>query len=905
MLKNVIFRILGLTLLLFFITPSSKVPAMPLSSANVAFVNPSACPSGGCAAGQHLGLQASFDLNNYLPSTNTNLQFCVYTPINWSADQLVFSPLGELTGSVYIPDFSHCGPEPTGYQVLGGVSANLNDNYFGESISFSLQIGATANQSGSILIREFEFDGNSWAQTEQAFVYVPVAPTGNNVFAAENSLLCSTNSPCYIDSAVDLAGGLGTGLKDAVDAVPAASTITILGNYPIKNQSVVVDKVVTIQGNTYSSITSSGTNCNQALLSIQNAVTIQNLSIDDGNCTNPDRNLLHINSSQPVNLFSNNLTGGNDAVFIDSNNGPVTLRFNNISGNSGYAVFQSAGSGTGLLDVTANNIFNNRTGVQVSCALPGSVNHNYWGYAITPLTAAPGCSFTSGKRLGSPILANSNGSGVQATRVTVTDQKIYYFENNLALQHNQNITNFDVYVVNHGASSSNSPFQSSGVLSNLVPCSNYFDLFLTNPASSGANLDLSIKYNLNAACIANIESTSYCGQTSQSLFPLWWYDPLQLITTGWDTTGQNPTGSESGGVSGQTTACNTTEKEITVQLDNSGRPGLSLDLSDTPFVIGIIGQPAAAVLSAFTVTPSNMQVNITWNTNSELNTSGFYVQRRLTGIGNFERVSPFFQRAGSDTAGAEYTFFDTDVTNFTSYEYRLEIVGSDFMSVYSNILPATPMPPTNTPTITQTPTITNTPTPTITLTPSITLTPTITPTRTPTRTRTRTPTPTRTTYRYRTSTPTRTPTRTATFTPLVTRTSAFSPTVTPTPRITGTVSATSTTNANGYPGPDGTNSVDDGNRYPGPENGTSVNNQTGTISPISSKTPGGSTAFTPTPPKPADDNNQNKNRWIYPVFGGLIGISLLLLVAYFLWKNNLLKIPFIDKFINDRTDRFN
>lgn len=902
MKKKVIIKILSFTLLLFFITPLTNVPAMPLTSANIAFVNPSSCPSGGCAAGQHLGLQASFDFNNYLPSTAANIQFCVLTPVNWSASQLVFSPLGELTGSIYISDVSHCGPEPTGYQVLGGVTTNLNNNYFGETLSFSLQIGPSANQSGSILIREYEFDGNLWTQTEQAFVYVPIAPTGNNVYVAENSIMCSSNSPCYIDSAADLAGGVGTGLKDAVDAVPTSSTITILGSYPIKNQGVVVDKAVTIQGNPNSSLTNSGTNCNQALLYIQNAVTIQNLSINDGTCTNPDRDLLRINSSQPVNIFSNNLTGGNDAVFLDSNNGPVNIRFNNITGNNGYAVFQSTGVGTGLIEVTANNIYNNRSGVQVSCALPGLVNHDYWGYANNPQISAPDCSYISGKRLGSPVLSNNNASGVQAKKVTVTDQKVYYFENNIAVQHDLNNPNFDVYIVNHGASSSNSPFQISDNPSNLIPCSNYYDIFLTDPADNGTNLNLYIKYNLDSACIANIESTNYCGQTNQSLFPLWWYDPLQLITTGWDTTGQNPTGSQAGGVSGQTTTCNITEKEISVQLDNSGRPGLNLDLSDTPFVVAVIGQPAAAVLSEFSVTPGDMQVIVDWKTSSEFNTSGFYVQRRLLGTSDFDRVSPFFPHSGSDSSGDDYAFIDNNVTNFTSYEYRLEIIGSDFMSVYSKIIAVTPMLPTNTPTITLTPTITNTPTKTITPTPLITLTPTKTNTRTPTKTKTKTPTPTKTAYHYKSSTPTKTPTKIATFTPLATRTSLFSPT----PRSSGTTSATLTTpNPGGYPGPEGTGTDENEGGYPGPGEGTSSNNQTETIQPISSKNPGSPTLNTSTPVKPVDDDRESNNRWIYPVFGGLIGISILLLVVYLLWKNSILKLPFLDKLINNNKDEYN
>ena len=98
--------------------------------------------------------------------------------------------------------------------------------------------------------------------------------------------------PCYLNSGDDLANGIGTGLKDAVDARTTASTINILGSYAIKGNSVTINTAHTIQGVTNATLTYGGTQCSNAMLLITAGATIQDLNINDGICVSPSRDLI-------------------------------------------------------------------------------------------------------------------------------------------------------------------------------------------------------------------------------------------------------------------------------------------------------------------------------------------------------------------------------------------------------------------------------------------------------------------------------------------------------------------------------------------------------------------------------------------------------------------------------------
>jgi len=891
----------------------SSVPASPVNASSNSMVSPDRCPLGGCAAGQRLNFQTSFDLLRYSPSPTANIQVCLYTPANWAITEGNFETFGKLSGAIYSTNTDQCGPAPTDYVLVSGVTSALNLNYFGDTLDFYFRLGKTATNNGSTLIRVYERDTVGWALTEQSFNFIAVAPTSNTVFVAKDASTCGTNSPCYINSKDDLASGLGTGLKDAVDVVDNNSSINIIGVYPIKSNTVQIDKPLTIQGINNSSITSDSLTCSQPILLFRNKNVVKNLSIDDGFCILQNRDLLVIDSTEDIEILSSTLSKGNDAIRIINNLGKINIQFNNITGNTGYAINKPVNSGSGQLMVTANNILNNRTGAQITCGAAnlGLVDHNYWGIGVLPANAAPDCTSQSGKRLGSAIIDNLNSPGVQAQIVTVTSTKQQYFENSIAVQRpltNPVGSDFNIYIVNHGNNASNTPFLSSGSISTLVPCSNYFDIFLTQGTTDIQELNIFLKYDLNSACVANIESTTYCGQSNPALYPLWWYDPDQLITTGWNTTGQNPNGPSATGANGQVTTCNSTNKEISVQVDTTGRPGLLSDLNFTPFVIGLIGQPASAVLTNFSASPGDMQVTINWSTASELNTSGFYVQRRQAGTSIFNRISPFIVHTGSASTGANYSLVDNDVVNLIGYEYRLEIIGTNLLSVYSNIISATPRPPTPTSTRTSTSTITLTPTitqtPTITLTPTITTSGTITITTTPTITATRTITLTPTRTRFQTATNTRTPfiipyrspTRT-TFNvretnasyPVPTSGSANPTSGYPVPQPGSTQSA----GEEGYPQPQSSSQPQEG--YPEQEEGgnqitASPNVEESENTPVPGRT---SISKPTTQNKPGGQNQDTESSWVYPLLGSIIGLSLVLLVGYFLWKKGYLALPFL------------
>ena len=210
----------------------------------------------------------------------------------------------------------------------------------------------------------------------------------------------------------------------------------------------------------------------------------------------------------------------------------------------------------------------------------------------------------------------------------------------------------------------------------------------------------------------------------------------------------------------------------------------------------------------------NEWVQITWVTGSELDFSGFYIQRSLSETTGYQRLQDgngndrFFQATGEGGAGDIYGYLDSDVNLNTTYYYRLEMVdtggGVEYSPVRFTYTGATPTPTsTNTTTATS---ISGTRTPTLTRTPTQTRTITITRTKThrPSVTITRTPSPYRVvtfTSRPRpTSTPseTPTPTPTPTISPTVTTTLAPLPSLTllfpyhsPTPTSTPTFTATS------------------------------------------------------------------------------------------------------------------
>jgi hypothetical protein len=211
---------------------------------------------------------------------------------------------------------------------------------------------------------------------------------------------------------------------------------------------------------------------------------------------------------------------------------------------------------------------------------------------------------------------------------------------------------------------------------------------------------------------------------------------------------------------------------------------------------------AVVTLKSFVGVPGDGYIAVEWETGSEYDTAGFFIQRSLQSSGVYSTISPFIRAEGDSITGAQYSFTDTTVTNGVTYFYMLEeLTNSQGANLYGPITVTAGLPtPTPTPTATpgilatpRTPRPTETPTPT-----SISaLVGTPAPTNTSTPDRTRTPNPTG-------SSPLATPSQTGA--PLASGTSqglitqgAHTPTSIPAgmaPIVTATAAALSTSNAN-------------------------------------------------------------------------------------------------------------
>ncbi len=619
-------------------------------------------------------------------------------PVNWSVQQPIqFASQGLTSGQPYSPSIANCADTApnVNYSLAGGATAKVLDKSIGDSLTFGFRLGSTTSANGAVIIRLFEQNASgAWVKIDNDVTSsVNVIPSSANVFVASDSAACGENKPCYVNSSDDLPNGLGTGLKDAIDAVKVPATITLLGDVRLKQNAVVVSQPVILKGSGSSRLSYNGLVCVQPMLSITAGATISGLTID-GTCASSSRDLVWVNGADPILIELNDLTKGRNAISTASTNAAaLTVRNNQISANTGYAILLDPVS-TGRLTAVANNIESNRAGAQVECrnATKGSVDHNYWGAGVLAAAGASNCTVSNDKRLGAAIIHNASTPGVQAQVVTVGPSLQYAFNNSVGFQRGTSGSDFGLYIVNHGSgSTANIPF-TAGQAGNLQPCSNYWDIFFANSPGpvDPTTLDLFFKYNLNSACLSSVESAQYCGQTAlPSRYPLWWYD---LSSGNWLTTGLE---------SGQPTTCHTTTDEIQVMIDGiHGKPGFA-ELEGVPFVVGIPAQPVSVTFSNLAAQPGNTLATLSWTTSSEINMAGYYVQRSTSSdSASFTSISSLQPRTGSGSGGASYQFTDTNLVNNTQYYYRILVVGYDGSSGVSGVTSVTPIPPTATITLT-------------------------------------------------------------------------------------------------------------------------------------------------------------------------------------------------------------
>lgn len=658
--------------------------ARPLSSLNVSVLSPVTCPAGGCAAGQRLNVRAEYSVNP-LYTTGQNTQVCIYTSVEGSNTWADGSVLNITNTSTYTNGelTSICSANlPASGVYLGGANAKF-DAISTQQFDFAFRINKLSTGAGSLQISIYQLNatGDTWTITDGPNpLNLTVTPAADPSYVTQSSAACTIN-PCYLNSGDDLANGIGTGLKDAVDASPLTGTIHILGTYSIKSNTVTLNNAQTIQGDGDATLSYTGSSCGDAMLSVTGGATIQNLNINDGSCTSPSRNLISINSPVAVYVTSNDLVNGKDAISIQENTGDISVRFNQIFGNSGYGIHRTDGSGAGTVNAVANNIYNNRTGAQVECNNKGKADHNFWGKGVIESSAISQCTYTGGKRLGAAILANGGQPGVNAQSVTLSETDFVYPSSQISLKGTDNTI---IILVDHGnGSADNIPFLGSGT-ENIIACSDFWDMFISddNPVTT-TFIDFYLKYNLNSRCVSSIESIAFCGGLNPDIssIPLLWYDPKNSITDKWDTTGQIPAGSGASGMVGQTTTCDTTNKEIKVSIDNNliHRPNLVSDLNYTPFVIGY-----PFIFNQFSATSGIGVVELNWETSAENNIKGYYVVRALTQYGTYYRASSMIPSLGDSTIGGIYNFTDSGLNNGTTYWYKLELIDNNNYSIGFN-----------------------------------------------------------------------------------------------------------------------------------------------------------------------------------------------------------------------------
>ncbi len=117
--------------------------------------------------------------------------------------------------------------------------------------------------------------------------------------------------------------------------------------------------------------------------------------------------------------------------------------------------------------------------------------------------------------------------------------------------------------------------------------------------------------------------------------------------------------------------------------------------------------------------PGQPEIYIVWDTATEIDTVGFFIQRSDSATGPFTQVKDFIPSEGDDVTGAEYSEVDDTTVLNEIYYYRLEVVNTDQTSDYHGPIRAVAgVPATEVPDVTDTPTSAPEPTRTPTLTPS-------------------------------------------------------------------------------------------------------------------------------------------------------------------------------------------
>jgi len=345
---------LALTALVFVINGSSQ----SMGADGLYLIAPNSCPDGGCAAGQRLNFTVEFTVDVSSDLNSAEKVICVYAPTEgnsggspWAEPgSIEIIPTGKLSSITYDLDNStinnYCAASiDTGETFLAGASAVLTTGTT-DQLDFNLNINSSTTYNGDLTVRFVQPKLDLTPEDDPAthIASFEIAELTSTVYAADTPEDCSAHSPCFVNTLEDGPHGLGTALRDAVEAVDTGATIRVLGDYPIKNNTVLIDKNIILSGYADSSLTYSGSSCSLPMLSVITGSTIQNLNLDDGTCTSTSRTLIQVNSALDVQIKHNTLMQGKYGVEVRNNTGDIHIAFNEILENDNYGILSYSGS---------------------------------------------------------------------------------------------------------------------------------------------------------------------------------------------------------------------------------------------------------------------------------------------------------------------------------------------------------------------------------------------------------------------------------------------------------------------------------------------------------------------------------------------------------------------------------
>ena len=120
-------------------------------------------------------------------------------------------------------------------------------------------------------------------------------------------------------------------------------------------------------------------------------------------------------------------------------------------------------------------------------------------------------------------------------------------------------------------------------------------------------------------------------------------------------------------------------------FDATTNPNFGLNLTDyTPTINGQANNvPLPIELSSFTASVNLNNINLNWNTSTEVNNNGFEVERKADENNSSWSKIGFVQGYGNSNSPKEYSFIDKNLTGGTKFTYRLKQIDNDGKYQYS------------------------------------------------------------------------------------------------------------------------------------------------------------------------------------------------------------------------------